>query len=250
MMQPQRMVSMQGLAATPMYPGMAVPSVVPQMPMQPPGALKAGAAVQAPIFDDGTSAPFIFQYFQLLKSACAVTSISSKAVIRDLNGKLFPFIVQAFKRHDKNGDNVLSKLEAQSFMAIFCSQRLGFQEVFLDLAAARLRGDRQKAGQFLGNYIRNQVSMNAAGVQALSSDEEGVVQMHEVLAALSLGTPQHSELMAALGVYPPKQESYATYYEGHYAGDPHPEQADAEAFVNDDESQPDQDDSYYEGSYA
>eukprot|EP00440_Ansanella_granifera_P001192 gb/GFBE01001281.1/.p1 GENE.gb/GFBE01001281.1/~~gb/GFBE01001281.1/.p1 ORF type:complete len:243 (+),score=74.98 gb/GFBE01001281.1/:1-729(+) len=177
-----------------------VPSMAP--PMTSPGAADASGYLQ--------------QYFQMVRSALAINSLNSKAAMRELNGKLFPIIVEAFKCHDRDGDLVLDRNEAYAFFSHFVSERLGFHEVAGGLIH-RHAGDKDKAADILENYMRNKARMDQAAFRVFNSDEDGYLQMHEVVQALTLGTPEHKKLLEAFGFHSEVEEEEAHYYADHYA---------------------------------
>jgi len=213
-MEPMQAMPAQMPMAAPSFPGMAPAGTMPGMPTPLP---TSGGIMPVPgaVFDDGSAAPFLHQYFQMVKSHCAG---NYRAAIRELNGKTFPLIVEAFKRHDKDGDNVLTKPEAQAFFSYFVSERLGFGEAKVSLLANKL-GDKAKAVDVVQIYRNNKASMDSAGFKAMF-DEDGCGQLHEVVSCLSIGTAKHDALLKAFGMLTAVEEDDAddgTYYEGSYA---------------------------------
>eukprot|EP00931_Biecheleriopsis_adriatica_P009143 TRINITY_DN11023_c0_g1_i1.p1 TRINITY_DN11023_c0_g1~~TRINITY_DN11023_c0_g1_i1.p1 ORF type:complete len:268 (+),score=67.29 TRINITY_DN11023_c0_g1_i1:29-805(+) len=200
------------------FPGMAPAGTMPSVPTPLP---TNGGIMPVPgaVFDDGSSAPFLHQYFEMVKSACAIgRTANNRAAIKELNGKLFPLIVEAFRRHDKDGDNVLIKTEAQAFFSYFVSERLGFADATRSFLASKF-GNKSKALDVIQIYLNNKASMDSAAFKAMISDSDGCAQLHEVLTALSIGTDKHDALMKAFGFLAGGEDDDAeseTYYEGSY----------------------------------
>jgi len=178
--------------------------------------MKPSELTPAAVLDDGTAGIFLQQYFHLVKAHCETRLANKKAALRELNGKLFPLIVEAFHRHDRDGDGVLNKQEAQILFTLFVSDRLGFS----DAARAMIyqqTGDSEKAADRLAHYRKFKVQNDAKAFQAFASDDDGYVQLHEVISALSLHTDKHLVLFKAFGLQEAEEEDDESYYVDHYA---------------------------------
>eukprot|EP00930_Biecheleria_cincta_P026520 TRINITY_DN18687_c0_g1_i1.p1 TRINITY_DN18687_c0_g1~~TRINITY_DN18687_c0_g1_i1.p1 ORF type:complete len:236 (+),score=37.99 TRINITY_DN18687_c0_g1_i1:78-785(+) len=154
------------------------------------------------------------QYFQLLKSHFAQPT-QTKMATRSLNGQLFPLIVEAFKGFDTDRDNVLNPTEANVFFSHFVSEKLGFHGAMMTVAAQESR-DAAKGYEMLRAYQANRATMDAQAFRALTSDEDGYLQIHEVVDALSVGTTRHKELLRAFG-FEAEEDDDVSYYADHYA---------------------------------
>jgi len=168
------------------------------------------------VIDDGTAAVFLQQYFSLVKSHCETRLVNKKSAMRELNGKLFPLIVEAFHRHDRDGDGVLNKQEAYILFTLFVSDRLGFS----DAARAMIyqqTGDSEKAADRVAQYSKFKEMYDKRAFQAFVSDEDGYMQLHEVLSTLSLHTDKHIALFKAFGLQEADEETEESYYADHYA---------------------------------
>ncbi|CAE7668230.1 unnamed protein product [Symbiodinium sp. CCMP2456] len=168
------------------------------------------------VIDDGTAAVFLQQYFSLVKSHCETRLVNKKSAMRELNGKLFPLIVEAFHRHDRDGDGVLNKQEAHILFTLFVSDRLGFS----DAARAMIyqqTGDSEKAADRVAQYSKFKEMYDKRAFQAFVSDEDGYMQLHEVLSTLSLHTDKHMALFKAFGLQEADEETEESYYVDHYA---------------------------------
>lgn len=175
-----------------------------------------GAVPGAPVLDDGTAAVFLQQYFQLIKAHCDTTLINKPEAVRQLNGKLFPLIVEAFQRHDKDGDGVLGKSEASIFFSLFVSERLGFVDAARGLAT-QFSGDSEKAAAQVLLYQRHKDVVDRKAFEVFDSNEDGYLQLHEAVAAMSIGSDKNEALLKAFGLRPDDGEADDSYWADHYA---------------------------------
>eukprot|EP00434_Breviolum_minutum_P014230 symbB.v1.2.012549.t1/scaffold819.1/size162441/20 len=178
------------------------------------GISKGGAL--GPVLDDGTGAVFLQQYFQLIKAHCDTALINKPAAVRQLNGKLFPLIVEAFQRHDKDGDGVLSKAEANIFFSLFVSERLGFVDAARGLAT-QFTGDSEKAAAQILLYQRFKDVTDSRAFEVFDSNEDGYLQLHEAVAAMSIGSEKNEALMKAFGLRSDDGDVDDAYWADHYA---------------------------------
>jgi len=167
------------------------------------------------IMDDGTAAPFFHQYFQLLANYFKNPTVSHTAT-KALNGKLFPLIVEAFKRHDKDGDNLLTQIEAQAFFSAFVSEQVGFFSCLSGLLV-KSNFDKSEISSKLSEYKRNKAAIDARAFAVLcGTDADGYLQIHQVITALSLDTKKHHEFMRVFGLDISMTDDDETYYADSY----------------------------------
>eukprot|EP00930_Biecheleria_cincta_P036365 TRINITY_DN24947_c0_g1_i1.p2 TRINITY_DN24947_c0_g1~~TRINITY_DN24947_c0_g1_i1.p2 ORF type:complete len:205 (+),score=48.83 TRINITY_DN24947_c0_g1_i1:157-771(+) len=185
---------------------------LPQMPAFGLGPL-AQAMPNGGAASSAASSHF-HQYFQLLKTHFAQPG-HTKMATRSLNGQLFPLIVEAFKSFDKDGDNILNPTEAGDFFSHFVSERMGFHSAMMTVAAWKSM-DTSKGQQQLKAYTENKHSMDAQAFRVLTSDEDGYLQIHEVVDALSVDTTRHKAMLRAFGL-DSEEEDDAFYYADEYA---------------------------------
>ncbi|CAK9024905.1 unnamed protein product [Durusdinium trenchii] len=156
------------------------------------------------------------KYFQLIKAHCDTTLINKPAAVRQLNGKLFPFIVEAFQRHDKDGDGVLNKSEANIFFSLFVSERLGFVHAARGLVT-QYTGDAEKASAQILLYQRHKDTMDSKAFEVFDSNEDGYLQLHEAVSAMSIGSEKNEALLKAFGLRADDTDDDTTYWADHYA---------------------------------
>jgi Ca2+-binding EF-hand superfamily protein len=174
-----------------------------------------GLAPPAQAVPNGSATTSHFHYyFQLLKSHFAHPG-QTKMATRSLNGQLFPLIVEAFKSFDKDKDNILNPTEASDFFSHFVSEKLGFHGAMMTVAAWKSK-DTAKGQQQLKSYTENKRTMDAQAFRVLTSDEDGYLQIHEVVDALSVGTTRHNMLLSAFGL-DADEDDESFYYADHYA---------------------------------
>jgi len=193
--------------------GAAQPQASPASPASP---ASAASAASAPVLDDGTAAVFLQKYFQLVKAHCDHTLMNKPEAVRELNGKLFPIIVDAFKRHDKDGDGVLQRTEASIFFSLFTSDRLGFSDAARGMVAQHT-GDSEKAAEQMAAYQKHKEVLDRKAFHAFNSHEDGYLQLHEVISGLSIGSEKNDAILKAFGLRPGDNEQDDHYYTDHYA---------------------------------
>lgn len=206
-LQPAAPQTMQSIGMSPVPVQYATSYQLPPMMAQPP-------LPQMPAFGFVDAPSHFHQYFQLLKSHFAHPT-HTKMATRRLNGQLFPLIVEAFKSFDKDGDNILNPTEASDFFSHFVSEKLGFHGAMMTVAA-RKGMDAVKGHEMLKAYQASKATMDAQAFRALTSDEDGYLQIHEVVDALSVDTTRHKELLRAFGLEA-EEEDDASYFADHYA---------------------------------
>jgi len=216
-----------GVGYSPSYNGATMQMPAPVSPQQiqgySPSYNGSPTQMQTPtspasspmIMDDGSAAPFLHQYFQLLAAHFSLPTVSPMAT-KALNGKLFPLIVDAFKRHDKDGDHLLNKQEAEVLFSHIVSERVGFFSTLTGLLVKN-NYDRAQVSEMVSNYKKNKPAIDAKAFKVLlDGDQDGYLQMHQVITALSLDTKKHREFMRAFGFDGDLVEDDGFYYADDY----------------------------------
>ncbi|CAK9038590.1 unnamed protein product [Durusdinium trenchii] len=106
------------------------------------------------------------------------------------------------------------------FMAI-CSQAgnegmLGFVHAARGLVT-QYTGDAEKASAQILLYQRHKDTMDSKAFEVFDSNEDGYLQLHEAVSAMSIGSEKNEALLKAFGLRADDTDDDTTYWADHYA---------------------------------
>eukprot|EP00927_Polykrikos_kofoidii_P081423 TRINITY_DN78760_c0_g1_i1.p1 TRINITY_DN78760_c0_g1~~TRINITY_DN78760_c0_g1_i1.p1 ORF type:complete len:227 (-),score=52.60 TRINITY_DN78760_c0_g1_i1:92-772(-) len=201
-----------------------------------------------------SKAPFLHQYFETVldnmktapggMDALAVLmdpakKAAAEAKAKKLRGKLFGIIVESFKLHDKNGDNVLDKEEAAVFFRDYVNEYRKFAVQigqvlaekagvgsFLQGMPAEMKKEMEKqtkkalddikkesklkANERWEYYCQNQETADAKAFAVMDTDGSGTLAVSEVVTALLPDTEQNTAFNVAIGMITEEDAAMAT----------------------------------------